>query len=188
MSFLASARSLDFTLNERRTTYKERLSISLLWTSPHQFNSSSSFCWLYKNTWSVFLISVSNILNSLHSGYFEHLEKLQKVQDSYSKLVNEIIFHPYSELFSGCLSKDALSTSYQHFVTQWVQVINTLSRIEYKLSTLCLALSTSYQHFVTHWVQVINTLSLLLVWYSPCLSVWSSSCVHSVKTALLLFW
>ena len=37
--------------HERRTAHKERLPIGLLWTSPYQHNSASSFHWLYKNAW-----------------------------------------------------------------------------------------------------------------------------------------
>lgn len=39
------------------------------------------------------------------------------------KLVNMITFHPSPELFSGCLSKHALSIHYQHFVTPFLPVI-----------------------------------------------------------------
>ena len=34
----------------------------------------------------------------------------------------------------------------------------------------------------------VNTLSLLFLWYSPCLSVWPSPCLLSIKTALFLIW
>ena len=47
-------------------------------------------------------------------------EKLQKVQNSDARdLVNKIVFHPTSELFTGCLSKHVLgiTISYKIFVT-----------------------------------------------------------------------
>ena len=40
----------------------------------------------------------------------------------------------------------------------------------------------------THPKHVVNTLSLLFLWYSPCLSVWPSPYLLSIKTALLLLW
>ena len=47
-----------------------------------------------------------------------HLENLQKVQtqlqDSSSKLLNEVMFHLFSELFNGCPSKHILNISCQH--------------------------------------------------------------------------
>ena len=102
----------------------------------------------------------SSLCNPLLSGCFQHLlEKLQKVQNSGERLVLKARKWDH---FSSLLRTPLwLPLQGRH----WVQVINVLSRIEYKLSTLCLALSTSYQHFVSHWVQVIDTLSVLFVWY-----------------------
>ena len=40
-----------------------------------------------------------------------------QLQDSSSKLTNEIMFHPFSELFTGCPSKHISSISCQHSVT-----------------------------------------------------------------------
>ena len=39
------------------------------------------------------------------------------MQDSSSKLINEIMFHPSLELFTGCPSKHASNRSCQHSVT-----------------------------------------------------------------------
>ena len=40
-----------------------------------------------------------------------------QLQDSSSKLINEIMFHPFSELFTGCPSKHTSSVSCQHSVS-----------------------------------------------------------------------
>lgn len=62
--------------NERWTPHKERLPISLLWTSTHQFTWPSSFCWLYKNTWSALALSRSDCCNLLLSDHVSHLRTL----------------------------------------------------------------------------------------------------------------
>ena len=48
---------------------------------------------------------------------------------------------------------------------------------------------------ILHWLPIqahieykLSTLSLLFLWYSPCLSVWPSLCLLSIKTAPLLIW
>ena len=59
---------------------------------------------------SAFVLSRLDNFNSFLSGGPKHLiEKLQKVQNSAarlknSKLINEIMFHPSSEFFTGCPS------------------------------------------------------------------------------------
>ena len=71
---------------------------------------------------STFVLSRLDYCNSLLSDCPKHLlEKLQRsrtrLQDSSSKLINEIMFHPFSELFTGLPSKHLSSISCQHSVT-----------------------------------------------------------------------
>ena len=72
---------------------------------------------------SAFVLCRLDYRNLLLSGCPKHLlEKLQKVQNSAArlvlkKLINEIMFHPFSELFTGCPSKHVSNISCQHAVT-----------------------------------------------------------------------
>ena len=70
---------------------------------------------------SAVVLSKLDYCNLLLSGCPKHhLENYKRsrtqLQDSSSKLINEIMFHPSSDLFTGCPSKHASNISCQHFV------------------------------------------------------------------------
>ena len=62
---------------------------------------------------SAFVLNRSGYCNSLLSGYPKYLEKLQKVQNSGLRHVNEIMFYLSSQDSIGCLFQNVLSTSSQ---------------------------------------------------------------------------
>ena len=51
---------------------------------------------------------------------FENYKRSKtQLPGSSSKLINEIMFHPFSELFTGCPSKHVLNISCQHYLTHF---------------------------------------------------------------------
>ena len=80
--------------HERITICEERLPIGLLWTSPPQHNSASSFRWLYKTTCvrlcpPLFLLGYTSFTRSFHTALNIFLRNLQKVQNSAARLVQK---------------------------------------------------------------------------------------------------
>ena len=80
---------------------------------------------------------------SLLSGCPKHLlqktyYKMSKtqLQDSSSRLINEITFHPSSELFTGCPSKHGSSISCQHSVTPFSLIQPLFICLTFSVSTL----------------------------------------------------
>ena len=67
---------------------------------------------------SAFVLSRLDYCNSLHSGFLKNYKRSKtQLQDSSYKLINEIMFHPFSELFTGYPSKHVSNISCQHSVT-----------------------------------------------------------------------
>ena len=59
-----------------------------------------------------------------------------QLQDSSSRLINEIMFHPTSELFTGCPSKHGSSISCQHSVTPFSLIQPLFICLTFSVSTL----------------------------------------------------
>ena len=130
--------------------------------------------------------------------------------------IKNICWSAYSELccISTILhlpSADSTKTLVSAFVLSRLDYCNSLlsgcpkHRLEklqkVKNSAARLVLKAHKQDHVSpllrtlHWLPIqarieykLSTLSLLLLWYSPCLSVWPSPCLLSSKTAPLLIW
>ena len=78
---------------------------------------------------------------SLLSGCPKHLLENYKrsrtqLQDWSSKLINEIMFHPLSELFTGSPSKHILSLSCQHCVTLFSLIHPLFICLTFSMSTV----------------------------------------------------
>ena len=57
------------------------------------------------------------LMNTINSGNHFQFDPRQYKDSLILKLINKIMFHPSSELFTGCPSKHVLSLSCQHSVT-----------------------------------------------------------------------
>ena len=96
--------------HERGTSHKEHLPIGLLWTPPYQHNSASSFSWLQKHVCpslsSLGLIIVTRSSQAALNIFLKNYKRSKtQLQDLSKKLINKIMFQPFSELFTGCSSK-----------------------------------------------------------------------------------
>ena len=145
MPFSSSARNLGFYIrddmsvelhieNVCRSAYSELRRISII---RHLLSADST-----KTLVSVYVLSRLDYCNSLLSGCLNIFLKNYKrsktqLQDSSSKLINEIMFHPFSELFTGCPSKQVSNISCQHSVTPF-SLIQPLF--------ICLTISVSTLH------------------------------------------
>ena len=86
-----------------------------------------------KTLMSAFVLSRLDYCNSLLKNYKRSRTQLQ---DSSSKLINEIMFHPSSELFTGCPSKHVSSISYQYSVIPFSLTQLLFICLTFSMSTL----------------------------------------------------
>ena len=93
-----------------------------------------------------------------------------QLHDLSSKLINEIMFHPFSELFTGCPSKHVSNISCQHSVTPFSLIQPLLICLTFSIKTALLLLWLKNSTHSAHKEQ--NIWTSLIFYAAP--SVWNS--------------
>ena len=144
ISFSSSAKNLGFYIRDDmsvelhiknicQVAYPELHRISTIW---HLLSVDST-----KTLVSAFVLSRLDYCNSLLSGCLKHLFENNKrsrtqLQDSSSQLINEIMFHSSSELFTSCSSKHVSSLSCQHSTSPFSLLQPLFICLTFSVSTL----------------------------------------------------
>ena len=85
-----------------------------------------------------------------------------------------------------------LSACPKHLLEKWPKGQNSAANLVLKASKRsCFEPPQTYSlaaYPSTHRAEVITSLLVLFLWYSPCLSDWSSPCLLSIKTSSLVLW